>query len=124
MTYFTIYQAPSQITYFLVDITKEFRFSAHGIEYHDYIFSIGEINMAEENKNSFNETYAGYFLWLNENKEIQIYHNSKKKYFDLNNIPDVNHIYFYYNRLKFCGLSLSDLVKEILFDIFVTSSQI
>lgn len=124
MAYFTIYQSASQVTFFHIDIKKDFRYSAHGIEYHDYSFYIGEINMPDEEQNNFDNEYGGYFLWLNEEREIKIYDNINKTFFDIDNIPDLNHLHFIYNHKTYGGISLVDLVKELLFDIFVTSSQI
>ena len=62
----------------------------------------------------FDDTYGGYFLWIDENKDIRIYDNIKKTFFN----SDTNQkITFMYDDKKYdC---IENTLKEMLFDLFV-----
>jgi hypothetical protein len=67
---------------------------------------------------SLEEECEGLFLCIDDKKNIRIYDNIKKEYYDIENNEDVNHTsYFYYGNI-YCT-SLHNAVKEILLRVIV-----
>jgi hypothetical protein len=66
-----------KIIYFSVTIDREFVYSTHGINYHDYIIKISELYIYNKDLD-FEDTYGGLFLWKTEDKKVKIYDNIKK----------------------------------------------
>ena len=75
---------------------------------------IGAIEDVTPRDEIFDDTYGGYFLWIDENKDIRIYDNIKKTFFN----SDTNQkITFMYDDKKYdC---IENTLKEMLFDLFV-----
>lgn len=116
-SYIRIYDL-DKIIYFIVTIDKEFVYSAHGINYHDYIIKINELYIYDK-EIDFDDIYGGLFLWKTEDKKIKIYDNIKQKFIEIDNLDDVNLINFEYNKNIYGGVDLEYVIKEILYHILI-----
>ena len=104
--------------YFIVnDIKKNYVYTSHGLNLYDYQIVIKDIH---QNKSTepFEEKYSGLLLCIDDNKNICIYDNIKKKYIDVEKNEDLHHVSYYYGQ-NIHYFSLENLVKEILLNIFL-----
>jgi hypothetical protein len=114
--YLKLSKGTKDIYFRINNIKKYYRYSSNGVELYDYNIIINDI-IIYDNK-SVEEECRGLFLCIDENKNIRIYDNIKKEYYDIENNEDVNHIsYFYYGNI-YCT-SLYNAVKEILLRVIV-----
>ena len=123
--YFKLYLTGTML-YFQVIINKKIAYSTNGITFYDYIFDIMEIHLYDELNNNiinqeinFNINNRGMFLWCNNNKDITLYNNINNQIVDINDYNDMNSKSFtHYNKI-YRNNTLENIVKEILFEIFV-----
>ena len=103
--------------YFSINKIKKYHiYSAHGVELYDYDIIINDVYVYDNKL--VEEEYKGLFLYIDENKNIRIYDNIKKEYYDIEDNDDVNHTsYFYYSNI-YCT-SLYNAVKEILLRVII-----
>ncbi len=114
--YLTMSKGSKDIYFIINDIKKYYCYSSHGVELYDYDIIINDINIYDSK--SVEEECKGLFLYIDENKNIRIYDNIKKEYYDIEENKDVNHTsYFYYGNI-YCT-SLHNAVKEILLRVIV-----
>jgi hypothetical protein len=66
-----------------------------------------------DNKSLEEDECEGLFLSIDEKKNIRIYDNIKKEYYDIEDNDDVNHTSYFYYGNTYCT-SLHNAVKEIL----------
>ena len=101
--------------YFRINkIKKYYKYSSHGVELYDYDIIINDMYVYDKSI----QEIQGLFLYIDENKNIRIYDNIKKEYYDIEDNNDVNHTsYFYYGNI-YCT-SLHNAVKEILLKVIV-----
>ena len=100
--------------YFHIEMKKFHVYSAHGIDYQDYLIIINE-NYIFDNNTVFEDTYGGLYLVIDENKEIKIYDNIEKKFIEIEKNNDTREICYFYNDIKYNCVSLDYGVKEMLF---------
>jgi hypothetical protein len=114
--YLTMSKGSKDIYFIINDIKKYYCYSSHGVELYDYDIIINDMKIYD---NKFVEKECkGLFLYVDENKNIRIYDNIKKEYYDIEDNDDVNHIsYFYYGNTY--STSLHNAVKEILLKVIV-----
>ncbi len=104
-------------------IKKYYKYSSHGVELYDYDIIINDMYVYDKSIQEIQgiqviQGIQGLFLYIDENKNIRIYDNIKKEYYDIEDNNDVNHTsYFYYGNI-YCT-SLHNAVKEILLKVIV-----
>jgi hypothetical protein len=114
--YLKLTKEDTNIYFIINNIKKYYCYSSHGVELYDYNISINYMKIYD-NK-SLEEECEGLFLCIDDKKNIRIYDNIKKEYYDIENNEDVNHTsYFYYGNI-YCT-SLHNAVKEILLRVIV-----
>jgi hypothetical protein len=99
---------------FRVDIERRFAYSEYSIDYFDYYIRIND-EYVDSGASS------DLLLAVDDYHNIRIYDNFMKEYV-LFEIDELNHIYYTYETLKFSGITLEQLVKEILYQKFVGAS--
>ena len=115
--YLKIATIDKDIYFYISDIKKYRQYSAHGIDFYNYQVIITEIYIYERTK-SFEEEYGGLFLYIDENKQIQIYDNIKKMYINIETNKDINELEYYYYDKKYND-SLENVVKDILLQFVI-----
>jgi hypothetical protein len=105
--------------YFRINNIKKYNcYSVHDVELYDYHIIINDMYIYDNKL--LEEECEGLFLYIDEKKNIRIYDNIKKEYYDIEDNDDVNHIsYFYYGNTY--STSLYNAVKEILLRVIVDS---
>lgn len=98
------------------NIKKYYVYTSHGIDIYDYHVVIDNIPVHDRNL-SFDDNYAGLFIYVDEDKKIHIYDNMNKKYADIEDNHDVNHITYFYGSERLYISSLENVVKEIILSI-------
>ena len=116
--YLKLSKGGNDIYFRINDIKKYYRYSSYGVELYDYDIIINDIKIYD-NK-SVEEECRGLFLCIDENKNIRIYDNIKKEYYDIEGNDDVNHISYFYYGNTYCT-SLYNAVKEILLKVIIDS---
>jgi len=116
--YLKIATIDKDIYFHIIDIKKYHQHSAHGIDFHNYHVIITELHIYDERTKPFEEKYGGLFLYIDENKQIRIYDNIKKEYFDIETNEDINELEYYYYDKKYCD-SLENVVKDILLQFVI-----
>jgi hypothetical protein len=96
------------IIFFRVYIEKKIANSEITADYFDY-----HITILDENNIDF-----GLFLVIDDYQNIQIYNTINKEYFGFE-VDDLNMIYYFYEKLEFSGITLEQVVKEILYQKFI-----
>jgi hypothetical protein len=94
--------------FFRVHIEKRFAYSEFNADYFDYYVTISDEY----------EIDYGLFLAVDDYQNINIYNTVNKEYFGFE-VDDLNVIYYFYEKLEFSGVTLEQVVKEILYQKFV-----
>ncbi len=98
------------------NIKKYYVYTSQGINVYDYHVEIDKISVHDRDV-SFDDNYAGLFIYVDEDKKIRIYDNINKKYADIEDNHDVNHITYFYGSGQLFTSSLEYVVKEIMLSI-------
>jgi hypothetical protein len=110
--YLKLSKGDKDIYFRINNIKKYHRYSAHGVELYDYDVIINDMYVYD-NKSLEEDECEGLFLSIDEKKNIRIYDNIKKEYYDIEDNVDVNHTSYFYYGNTYCT-SLHNAVKEIL----------
>jgi hypothetical protein len=103
--------------YFRINnIKKYYIYSSHGVELYDYDIIINDMYVYDNNLLD----NKGLFLSIDDKKNIRIYDNIKKEYYDIEDNNDVNHISYFYYGNTYCT-SLLNAVKEILLKVITNT---
>lgn len=103
--------------YFRINnIKKYYSYSSHDVELYDYDIIINDMYVYDNNLLD----NKGLFLSIDHNKNIRIYDNIKKEYYDIEENDDVNHISYFYYGNTYCS-SLHNAVKEILLKVITNA---
>ena len=94
--------------FFRVYIEKKIVYSEGNSDYFDYYVTI-----SDEYEIDF-----GLFLVVDDYQNIKIYNTINKEYFGFE-VDDLNIIYYFYEKLEFSGITLEQVVKEILYQKFI-----
>ena len=95
--------------FFGVYIEKRIAYSEYNADYFDY-----HVTISDEYENDY-----GLFLAVDDYQNINIYNTVNKEYFGFE-VDDLNVIYYFYEKLEFSGVTLEQVVKEILYQKFVS----
>lgn len=104
----------NRIIQFRVDIERRFAYSEYSIDYFDY-----HIHISQEYADSF--VSSDLLLAVDDYHNIRIYDNFMKEYVVFE-VDELNQIHYTYGTLKFSGITLEQLVKEILYQKIVGAS--
>ena len=94
--------------FFRVHIEKRFAYSQNNPDYFNYHVSILD---------SYDIDY-GSFLVVDDYQNIKIYNTITKEYFGFE-VDELNVIYYFYEKLELSGITLEQVVKEILYQKFI-----
>ena len=94
--------------FFRVYIEKRIAYSEVNADYFDYLMTITD---------EYNIDF-GLFLAVDDYQNIKIYNTVNREYFGFE-VDDLNVIYYFYEKLELSGITLEQLVKEILYQKFV-----
>jgi len=94
--------------FFRVHIEKRFAYSEYYVDYFNYYVSISD---------SYDIDY-GLFLVVDDYQNIKIYNTITKEYVGFE-VDELNVIYYFYEKLEFLGITLEQVVKEILYQKFI-----
>ena len=115
--YLKLSKGDKDVYFRINDIKKYNIYSSHGVELYDYDIIINDMYVYDNNLLLDNE---GLFLSIDEKKNIRIYDNIKKEYYDIEDNDDVNHISYFYYGNTYCT-SLHNAVKEILLKVITNA---
>lgn len=101
----------NQVIQFRVDIEKRFVYSEYSTDCFDYY-----IHISQEYVDSF--VSSDLYLAVDDYRNIRIYDKFMKEYVGFE-IDDLNVIHYRYETLNLSGITLEQLVKEILYHKFV-----
>ena len=101
----------NRIIQFRVDIERRFAYSEYSIDYFDYY-----IRMNDEYVDS--GASSDLLLAVDDYRNIRIYDKFMKEYVGID-VDDLNVIHYSYETLNLSGITLEQLVKEILYHKFV-----
>jgi len=101
----------NRIIQFRVDMERRFAYSDMDVDYFDY-----HIRISQEYTDSF--VSSDLLLAMDDYRNIRIYDTFMKEYVELD-VNDINMIHYTYETLYFTGITLDQLVKEILYYKFV-----
>lgn len=107
-------QQDNRVIQFRVDIERRFAYSEFDVDYYDYY-----IQISQEYADSF--VSSDLLLAVDDYHNIRIYDKFMKEYVGFE-IDELNQIHYSYETLKFSGITLEQLVKEILYHKFVGAS--
>jgi hypothetical protein len=94
--------------FFRVHIEKRFSYSQNNPDYFDYYVTI-----LDEYDFDF-----GSFLVVDDYQNIKIYNTIMKEYVGFE-VDELNVIYYFYDKIEFSGITLEQVVKEILYQKFI-----
>lgn len=94
---------------FHVDMERKFAYSEFDVDYYDYYIRISDKYMDIDYYVS-----SDFFLAVDDYHNIRIYDNFMKEYVGFD-IDELNTIHYSYETLTFSGITLEQLVKEILY---------
>jgi len=94
--------------FFRVHIEKRFAYSEYYVDYFNYHVSISD---------SYDIDY-GLFLVVDDYQNIKIYNSITKECVGFE-VDELNVIYYFYEKLEFLGITLEQVVKEILYQKFI-----
>lgn len=97
----------NRLIQFRVDMERRFVYSEIDVDYYDYYIRISDSCMSSD-----------LFLAVDDYRNIRIYDNFMKEYVVLE-IDELNMIHYSYETLTFSGITLEQLVKEILYQKIV-----
>jgi hypothetical protein len=100
-------QQDNRIIQFSVDMERRFAYSEFDVDYYDYYIRISDSCVSSE-----------LFLTIDDYRNIRIYDNFMKEYIGFE-IDELNIIHYSYETLNFSGITLEQMVKEILYDKIV-----
>lgn len=115
-TYFKLPLREKDIYLKINNIKKYYVYTSQGINVYDYHVEIDKIPVYDRNL-SFDDNYAGLFIHVDIDKKIRIYDNMNKKYADIEDNHDVNHITYFYGSERLYISSLENVIKEIMLSI-------
>jgi hypothetical protein len=101
----------NRLIQFRVDIERRFAYSEYSTDYFDYY-----IHISQEYADSF--VSSDLLLAVDDYSNIRIYDKFMKEYVGFE-IDDLNVIHYRYETLNLSGITLEQLVKEILYHKFV-----
>ena len=113
--YLKLSKGDKDIYFRINNIKKYYIYSSHGVELYDYDIIINDVYVYD---NKSIEKSEGLFLSIDDKKNIRIYNNIKKEYYDIEDNDDVNHTSYFYYGNTYCT-SLHNAVKEILLRVVV-----
>jgi hypothetical protein len=96
---------------FRVDIERRFAYSEYSIDYFDYYIRIND-EYVDSGASS------DLLLAVDDYRNIRIYDKFMKEYVGID-VDDLNVIHYSYENLNLYGITLEQLVKEILYHKFV-----
>jgi hypothetical protein len=96
---------------FRVDIERRFAYSEYSIDYFDYYIRIND-EYVDSGASS------DLLLSVDDYRNIRIYDKFMKEYVGID-VDDLNVIHYSYEKLNLSGITLEQLVKEILYHKFV-----
>ena len=94
--------------FFRVYIEKRIAYSEYYTDYFDYHVIISDSNDID----------FGLFLVVDDYQNIKIYNTINKEYVGFE-VDDLNMIYYFYEKLEFSGITMEQVVKEILYQKFI-----
>ena len=109
-TYLQI-EKDNRIIQFRVDIDRKFAYSEYSMDYFDYYIRISDEYV------DFGAS-SDLLLAVDDYRNIRIYDKFMKEYVGFD-IDDLNLIHYRYVTLNLSGITLEQLVKEILYQKFV-----
>ncbi len=115
--YLKLSKGDKDIYFRINDIKKYYKYSTYGVKLYDYDIIINDMYVYDNNLLD-SEKGDGLFLSIDEKKNIRIYDNIKKEYYDIEDNDDVNHTSYFYYGNTYCT-SLHNAVKEILLRVIV-----
>ena len=101
----------NRLIQFRVDIERRFAYSEYSMDYFDYY-----IRIRDEYVDS--GASSDLLLAIDDYRNIQIYDNFMKEYVGFE-VDDLNIIHYMYDTISLSGITLEQLVKEILYQKFV-----
>jgi hypothetical protein len=101
----------NRIIQFCVDIERRFAYSEYSMDYFDYY-----IRIRDEYVDS--GVSSDLLLAVDDYRNIRIYDKFMKEYVGFD-IDDLNIIHYMYDTISLSGITLEQLVKEILYQKFV-----
>ena len=101
----------NRIIQFRVDIERRFAYSEYSMDYFDY-----HVRISQEYVDS--GASSDLLLAVDDYRNIQIYDKFMKEYVRFE-VDDLNVIHYSYETLNLSGITLEQLVKEILYQKFV-----
>jgi hypothetical protein len=96
---------------FRVDIERRFAYSEYSMDYFDY-----HVRINDEYVDS--GASSDILLAVDDYRNIRIYDKFMKEYVGFD-VDDLNVIHYEYDAIAFSGITLEQLVKEILYQKFV-----
>jgi hypothetical protein len=99
---------------FRVDIERRFAYSEYSVDYFDYY-----IRISDEYVDS--GASSDLLLAVDDYHNIRIYDNFMKEYVGFE-LDDLNMIHYRYDTISLTGITLEQLVKEILYQKIVGTS--
>jgi hypothetical protein len=94
--------------FFRIHIEKRFAYSEYYADYFNYHVRVLD---------SYEIDY-GSFLVVDDYQNIKIYNTITKEYLGFE-VDELNVIYYFYDKLEFSGITLEQVVKEILYQKFI-----
>jgi hypothetical protein len=101
----------NRIIQFCVDIERRFAYSEYSMDYFDY-----HIRISQEYVDS--GASSDLLLAVDDYRNIRIYDKFMKEYIGFE-VDDLNVIHYEYDTISLSGITLEQLVKEILYQKFV-----
>jgi len=117
--YLKLSKGDKDVYFRINDIKKYYIYSSHGVELYDYDIIINDMYVYDNNFLLDSKVDGGLFLSIDDKKNIRIYDNIKKEYYDIED-NDVNHISYFYYGNTYCT-SLNNAVKEILLKVITNA---
>ena len=109
-----------QMIYFTATIIKEFNSYQRGVEYCDYYLQIKMMNTYSlYTDEAFEEEFGGLFVCMDNSNNIRMYDNVNKEFLDIESYKDCKNLFYLYNEDTKIHTSLSSVIKEALYDIFI-----
>jgi len=117
--YLKLTKGDKDIYFRINNIKKYYSYSAHGVKLYDYDIIINDMYVYDNNL-LLDSEHEGLFLSIDDKKNIRIFDNIKKEYYDIEENNDINHISYFYYGNTYCS-SLHNAVKEILLKVITNA---